>query len=267
MEGEKMSCNFSLKEIVVQKFCSVVLNCFLLLLFSSTILLLEINHAPAAQPEVTITEVFVDYDSGLIEISGENFNLGPNDLVVTLGNFGSLNIITHEPDFIVVEFPESEIPPGDFLLKVSSGPGPRKNDQQTVTFGAQGPQGEMGDPGEEGPEGPQGNPGTQGPQGPQGEPGPEGPAGPQVSKGNRALQVNRENKANRAHRVNRESKVTPGQWDLRVIQDHKDRRALMAQLDRLDLRVLTELLDRKDRLDLQELWGCQDHKDRRDLQE
>ena len=68
---------------------------------------------------------------------GQNFDLGPNALEVSLGNFGNLNIITHEPDLIVVELPQGGVPAGDYLLKVSSGPEPKKNAERTVTFGAQ----------------------------------------------------------------------------------------------------------------------------------
>jgi hypothetical protein len=36
------------------------------------------SQAFAAQPEVTITEVMVDFDSQSISITGENFDIGPN---------------------------------------------------------------------------------------------------------------------------------------------------------------------------------------------
>ena len=115
-----MSSKFSHWEICIPKLCIKALSYSLIVFLLFSLFAVQIQLASAAQPQVTITEVFVDYDAGLIEISGENFNLGPDQLIVSLGNFGNLTIITHEANFIVVEFPDSEIPPGDYLLKVSS---------------------------------------------------------------------------------------------------------------------------------------------------
>jgi len=78
---------------------SFICGIFVLLLVIST-------QAIAAQPEVNITEVFVNFDNGTFEIMGDNFNLGPNTLVVTLGNFGSLVISFADANLIVVGFPE-----------------------------------------------------------------------------------------------------------------------------------------------------------------
>ena len=120
------------------------------------VLLLVIStHAIAQQPEVNITEVFVNFDNGTFEILGENFDLDPNELQVTLGNFGNLVIISADANMIVVAFPVGLVD-GDYLLTVFSGPGPRKNADHIVTVGATGPEG----PG--GPEGPTGSPGTPG---------------------------------------------------------------------------------------------------------
>ena len=153
-----------------------------------TFLLIQPTLTLAQQPEVTITEVFVDFDSGLIEIVGQNFDLGPDALTVTLGSFGSLNIITEQADLIVVEFPEGGLPTGDYLLKVSSGPGQRKNDQRTITIGAQGPQGDQGDQGDQGQQGQQGPIGPDGPQGPIGPVGPMGAIGPAGAQGIQGIQ-------------------------------------------------------------------------------
>jgi len=65
-------------------------------------------------------------------------------------------------------------------LAVSSGPGPRKNAEESITIGAQGSHRNMGDQGPQGPTGatgPQGPAGLQGPQGDQGDPGPAGADG------------------------------------------------------------------------------------------
>jgi hypothetical protein len=130
------------------------------------LLLIISSQAQAAQPEVTITEVFVDFETETIAIMGENFDLGPDPLTVTLGSFGSLNIITAEPNLINVDFPDGGLLVGDFLLTVSSGPGPRKNDDHIVTIGATGP------------EGPEGADGAEGQTGPAGPIGPAGATGP-----------------------------------------------------------------------------------------
>jgi len=156
---------------------SFICGTFVLLLVIST-------HAFAAQPEVTITEVFVDFETETIAIMGNNFDLGPDPLTVTLGTFGSLNIIAASPNLIVVDFPVGGLLVGDFLLKVSSGPGPRKNDEHIVTVGAVGPEGPEGEEGETGPSGPVGPPqGPTGATGPQGDTGATSASGPQGDKG------------------------------------------------------------------------------------
>ena len=127
---------------------------------------------------------------GTFEITGENFDLGPDPLQVTLGNFGNLDIISADANMIVVAFPVGLVD-GDYLLTVFSGPGPRKNDDHIVTVGAIGPEGLPGDEGEPGPSGPAG---ATGPQGDKGETGPEGPQGipgeigPKGDKGEAGLQ-------------------------------------------------------------------------------
>lgn len=103
--------------------------------------------------------------------------MGPNPLQVTLGVFGNLNIVTEEPELIIVDFPDGGLPTGEYLLTVFSGPGPRKNSDHIVTVGAAGPEGPTGPEGEPGAGGPTGPPGPIGPIGPQGDPGPAGPAG------------------------------------------------------------------------------------------
>ena len=136
------------------------------------------TSAFAQKPQVKILSVSVDFATETISITGENFNIGPNPTTVSLGGFENLNILSNDGKMIVVDFPAGDIPSGDYTLFVSSGPGPKKNDQQSITIGAQGPEGEMGDPGTPG------NPGAQGPQGPTGATGPQGPVGPQGAQGN-----------------------------------------------------------------------------------
>ena len=134
------------------------------------------SSAVAQKPQVTINEVMVDFDSQSISIMGENFDIGPNPTTVSLGGFGNLNITTNTSNLLMADLPNG-VPAGDYLLSVSSGPGPKKNAQQSITIGAQGPQGDMGDQGDQGDQGPQGPTGATGPQGPTGATGPQGPQG------------------------------------------------------------------------------------------
>ncbi len=162
---------------------SFICGTFVLLLAIST-------QAFAAQPQVNITEVFPNFNDKTFEIMGENFDLGPNALQVTLGNFGNLVIISADANMIVAAFPEGLVD-GDFLLKVSSGPGPRKNDEHIVTVGATGPEGPGGAEGAEGqtgPVGPQGPVGATGPQGDKGDTGATGAQGPQGDTGAQGTQ-------------------------------------------------------------------------------
>lgn len=84
------------------------------------------------------------------------------------------------------------LPPGDFLLTVSTGNGQSQNDQYALTIGAVGPvgaigsqgiQGELGPQGEQGPPGADGADGSAGPPGAQGEQGIQGPQGEQGPPG------------------------------------------------------------------------------------
>jgi len=152
-------------------------------IYSTLVLLLVISsQAFAAQPEVTITEVFVNFDNETFEIVGANFDLGPNELQVTLGNFGNLVIISADANMIVAAFPAGLVD-GDYLLTVFSGPGKRKNDDHIVTVGATGPEGPEGEEGETGPSGPVGPIGPAGATGPQGDTGATGATGLQGDKG------------------------------------------------------------------------------------
>lgn len=98
----------------------------------------------AAPPggHLNITEVLVDVpDVGLITIKGADLDFG-NSLVVTLGEFGSLAIISVTDFMIVAELPV-DIPDGEYLLTVSRGRGQSQNDEFDLTIsgesGAAGP--------------------------------------------------------------------------------------------------------------------------------
>lgn len=136
--------------------------------------------------EMNISEVFVDGKT--LVILGEDLDLGVGPLIVTLGNFGELRVLSQSPTMIEAVFP-NVLPAGDYLLTVSNGVGQRENDEYDLTIGAVGPQGEqgkIGPPGLQGEQGKIGPAGPQGLQGPQGEIGPQGPQGkmgPQGSPG------------------------------------------------------------------------------------
>jgi hypothetical protein len=132
----------------------------------------------AANKGLQIESVFVDFDAETITINGQNF-IDRDPPVVTLGGFGELMVLGFTGVEIVAQLP-LDIPDGDYLLSVSTGNGPRRNDEYDLTIGAVGLEGPQGEPGPQGPQGepgPQGPQGEPGPQGPQGEPGPQGPQG------------------------------------------------------------------------------------------
>lgn len=163
-------------------------------LCSTLFLLLVISTQTfAAQPEVTITEIFVDNDNKQIVIMGENFDIGPDPTTVSFGGFGNLNITTNTSTLLVVDFPAEGLQEGIYPLAVSSGPGARKNDEAIITIGAQGPQGGMGSTG---PAGPMGSTGPAGPMGSTGADGPQGDTG--ATEGLQDLKVSRDHKAPRA---------------------------------------------------------------------
>jgi hypothetical protein len=102
---------------------------------------------------VKINEVFVDFDSGEIIITGEDFDFGDTP-EVTLGEFGLLDIVRiPTATEIVVSFPDGGLPDGDYLLTVATGSGQSKSDEYDLTIGAVGPQGEQGKVGPPGPNG------------------------------------------------------------------------------------------------------------------
>ncbi len=86
---------------------SFICGIFVLMLVIST-------QAFTAQLKVNITEVFVNHNDETFEIMGENFDLGPNALQVTLGNFGNLVIISADANMIVAAFPAGLVD-GDYL--------------------------------------------------------------------------------------------------------------------------------------------------------
>lgn len=133
----------------------------------------------------SIREVFVDFDQENIVIIGEGLG-GDGNILVNLGSFGSLPIISRDAGMIVTGFPFIGLPPGDYLLSILTD---KAIETYNLTIGPVGPEGPEGPDGPEGPQGIQGPPGPQGeqgpigPVGPQGEQGPAGPVGPQGEQG------------------------------------------------------------------------------------
>ncbi len=143
-------------------------------------------HAQAAQSQLTVTNVEVDYTSGEMFVYGRHFSSG-RPILVSLADL-PLTVKHHQDTVIVVLVPSNFLrSPGAYLLTVSLGANPHLNDSFDVTLGAVGPQGPKGDPGPVGPQGPKGDVGQvgpkgdvgpQGPVGPKGDVGPQGPVGP-----------------------------------------------------------------------------------------
>ena len=164
-----------------------------------TLIMLWSATALAVQP-LEITSVHVDYDLSLIIINGVNFDNG-NDLEVNLSDFHDITSVEPSPTQIIAHFAAGTLPPGNYLLTITTGGGSVRFDEIAITVGMDGPAGEKGEigdqgiPGETGAQGEQGlqgepgiagSPGANGATGPQGEQGvagQAGPAGPQGEQG------------------------------------------------------------------------------------
>jgi hypothetical protein len=153
-------------------------------------------RAQDAHHPLQITTARIDFVSGYLYISGENFGGGVP--TIFLSRFAIL-VSSHTGGAIQAVLPQG-ITDGQYLLSVSAGNGPGQSDAIPFIVGVldpQGPQGSMGPagpagpagpPGPAGPAGPAGAPGAQGPQGLKGDTGTTGPAGPQGSKGDQGIQ-------------------------------------------------------------------------------
>jgi hypothetical protein len=130
--------------------------------------------------DTEITEVYVDFTEGEIQITGKNF--GRCNPRVSLGDDPTpLEVLNNTNTNIVTVLPE--VLDGDYLLRLNllSRCIPYNTNESRfteltydLTIGAAGPVGPQGPPG---PPGPQGPPGPTGPQGPTGAQGPTGPQG------------------------------------------------------------------------------------------
>lgn len=93
----------------------------------------DAQAGPPAQAQLTITEVTVGAPTpNLLRIVGRNLDNGPN-LAVTLGEFpGSLVVVSTTATEILAGLP-SPLPAGDYLLSVSTGNGPSRQDNYGLT--------------------------------------------------------------------------------------------------------------------------------------
>jgi hypothetical protein len=148
----------------------------------------RLAHA-SAQVAVVVNSATVDYSTNLLTVTGQNFGtiapgvrLNGFQLTVQSFNAGTQTIVANMA---------MSLPPGSYLLAVTTGNGSTNSTQVSefdITLGAAGPQGAQGAPGPQGQQGPQGEPGpagapgpastVAGPAGPSGPPGPSGAPGP-----------------------------------------------------------------------------------------
>lgn len=99
--------------------------------------MLIFGQAAPATAQVTITQVFVDVPiPNQMTINGQDFDNGPN-LVVTLGDFAAplVDVIPPDANRIVVNLPAG-LAAGDYLLTVTTGGGPNRQDDYDLTIGA-----------------------------------------------------------------------------------------------------------------------------------
>ncbi len=95
------------------------------------------GQVATAAAQVVITQVFVDAPlPDQVTIDGINFDNGPR-LEVTLGEFAApLVIVNAASNQIVVALPAGLVA-GDYLLSVTTGGGPNRQDVYNLTIGAQ----------------------------------------------------------------------------------------------------------------------------------
>jgi collagen triple helix repeat protein len=137
-----------------------------------------------------ITEAFVNFetDPKTVTIHGRNFEC--ENLIVTLGDYGSLNVTLCSPypdNEIIIELP-TDIQDGDYVLNIQTGSSVHQYDTYNLTIGAVGPQGPQGDKGDQGDQGIQGVKGDKGDTGDVGPKGDKGDKGDQGDQGDQGIQ-------------------------------------------------------------------------------
>jgi len=132
------------------------------ILFLSVVLMSQRAIAEWYIGPLMITEVYVDFGSNTIVISGKNFDNGQPPIVLLGDNPVALTLVgIPTANEIIAELPG--VPDGDYLLTVSTSRWYRwyswyswYQDSYNLTIGAVGPQGPPGPPGPQGPPGPSG---------------------------------------------------------------------------------------------------------------
>lgn len=122
--------------------------------------------------QVVITAAVID--SGVVHINGVNFGANPR---VFLGGIPLGGVAVNATGTGIVAL-DPVLPPGTYLLHVSTGNGTPQNGTFNLTVGAVGPAGPRGADGRDGTNGLDGTDGSNGVDGKGGAPGPPGPAGP-----------------------------------------------------------------------------------------
>jgi len=141
--------------------------------------------AAAVPAQLTITDVYVDFEHSEIQISGFNFDNGGYP-VVTLAEYGELDVKdppAPNATSIIAMFPVGGLAEGDYALTVSTGVGTPRTDTYDLTVGAVGPAGPTGATGVSGATGPTGAKGATGSTGAKGATGTTGAKGATGSTG------------------------------------------------------------------------------------
>ena len=117
--------------------------------------------AQSGRPQLLIVGAQADFANHVLLIEGRYFVWANDDQpIVTLAG-APLALLNVTDTQVQALLPEG-VAPGDYLLKVSRGPGAVQNDTFALTLGAVGPPGPKGDQGDKGE---RGDPGEQGPAG------------------------------------------------------------------------------------------------------
>ena len=98
------------------------------------------GDTPSGQ-DCIITEAFVDFETDPKTVTIHGLNFECENLIVTLGDYGSLNFTSCSPDpdnEIIMELP-TDIQDGDYTLTIQTGSSVHQYDTYNLTIGAVGP--------------------------------------------------------------------------------------------------------------------------------
>jgi Collagen triple helix repeat (20 copies)/IPT/TIG domain len=164
---------------------SIVRNAALGLVLSVTVALPLAPSALAASPAVPppfMTEVVPNTATNSVTISGTNLGSAGFTTVMLDGSATPLTLTTVTNTSVVATLPAG-LPPGSYLLTLTTTTKGTQSDEFWLTLGAVGPTGPQGPQGVQGSTGPAGTTGPAGPAGATGATGPQGPPGPQGPTG------------------------------------------------------------------------------------